>query len=465
MINYYLAIDIGASSGRHIISHIEDGKIILEEIHRFENGMVTVDGHKRWDTTKLFDEIIAGLKKCKEAGKIPTSMGIDTWAVDYVLLNDKDEVIRPCFGYRDDRTAGMDELVYKIIPEEKLYERTGIQKAIFNSIYQLMADKQDGYLKSAKHFLMVPDYLHYLLTGVKSNEYTNCSTTQLINPDTKDWDYELMDMLGYDRAMFGKILSPGTCIGNLSPEVQAEVGFDCKVVLPPTHDTASAVLSVPNTSQDVLYISSGTWSLMGSENKTAICTKEAREANFTNEGGYEGRYRFLKNIMGLWMIQSVRNELKAAGQEYSFAKLCEMASKESIASRVDVNSEEFLAPASMIEAIKNACKRQNMQVPQTPGELSNVIYMSLADSYKVAAEELESITGKHYAAINVVGGGANAAYLNELTAKTTGKKVIAGPGEATAMGNIAAQLIAAGEVSSVEELRQLVYDSSEIKIY
>ena len=456
MANYYLAVDIGASSGRHMLAHLEDGKVNLEEIHRFSNGMIEVDGHKRWDIEELFRQIIIGLKKCKELGKIPTSMGIDTWAVDYVLLDENDNVVRPCFGYRDSRTAGMDEEVYKIIPEDKLYERTGIQKAIFNTIYQLMADKKDGYLDMAKSFLMVPDYLHYLLTGVKSNEYTNCSTTQLLNPETKSWDYELIEMLGLGKDLFGEIKQPGACIGTFTDSVKAEVGFDCKVVLPPTHDTASAVFAVPNTSDNVLYISSGTWSLLGSENMEAICTKEAMEANFTNEGGYEGHFRFLKNIMGLWMIQSVRNELIAAGQEYSFAELCEMAEAADIDSIVDANDEVFLAPASMIDAVKDYCKNQGQKVPETPGELAKVIYQSLAVCYKMACYEVEKITGKYFNIINVVGGGSKAGYLNKLTAETTGKTVIAGPSEATALGNIGAQMVAAGEVAGLKEFRKLL---------
>ena len=456
MVNYYLAVDIGASSGRHMLAHLEDGKVILEEIHRFSNGMVEIDGYKRWDIDELFRQIIIGVKKCKELGKIPTSMGIDTWAVDYVLLDEKDNVVRPCFGYRDSRTTGMDEEVYKIIPQDKLYERTGIQKAIFNTIYQLMADKRDGYLGEAKSFLMVPDYLHYLLTGVKSNEYTNCSTTQLLNPDTKSWDYELIEMLGFNKDLFGEIKQPGACIGTFSDSVKAEVGFDCKVVLPPTHDTASAVFAVPNTSDNVLYISSGTWSLLGSENMKAICTNEAMEANFTNEGGYEGRFRFLKNIMGLWMIQSVRNELIAAGQEYSFAELCNLAEQADIDSIVDANDEVFLAPASMINAVKDYCKNQGQKVPETPGELAKVIYQSLAICYRKACDEVETITGKHFDIINVVGGGSKAGYLNKLTAETIGKTVIAGPSEATALGNIGAQMVAAGEVAGLKEFRNIL---------
>lgn len=456
MFNYYLAVDIGASSGRHMLAHMEDGKVVLEEIHRFSNGMVEVDGHKRWDIDELFRQIIIGLKKCKELGKIPTSMGIDTWAVDYVLLDENDNVVRPCFGYRDSRTTGADAMVYQVIPEEALYHRTGIQKAIFNTIYQLMADKRDGYLSDAKSFLMVPDFLHFLLTGVKSNEYTNCSTTQLLNPATKTWDYELIVMLGFNKDLFTEIKQPGTCIGNFSENVREEVGFDCKVVIPPTHDTASAVFAVPNTSDSVLYISSGTWSLLGSENMEAICTKEAMEANFTNEGGYEGRFRFLKNIMGLWMIQSVRNELLARGEEYSFAELCALAEQADIESVVDANDESFLAPASMIEAVKDYCKNHGQSVPNTPGEIAKVIYHSLAVCYKKACEEVEKITGKSFDTINIVGGGSKAEYLNKLTAETTGKKVLAGPSEATALGNIGCQMVAAGEVAGLKDFRKIM---------
>lgn len=453
MANYYLAVDIGASSGRHMLAHLEDGKVVLEEIHRFSNGMIEVNGHKRWDIDELFRQIIIGLKKCKELGKIPVSMGIDTWAVDYVLLDENDSVVRPCFGYRDSRTNGIDAIVYNIITEEKLYERTGIQKAIFNTIYQLMADKRDGYLKKAKSFLMVPDYLHYLLTGIKSNEYTNCSTTQLLNPETKDWDYELIEMLGINKEIFGDIKQPGTYIGSFSEDVKAQVGFDCKVVLPPTHDTASAVFAVPSASDDVLYISSGTWSLLGTENKKAICTKEAMEANFTNEGGYDGRFRFLKNIMGLWMIQCLRNELIAAGHEYSFAELCNLAEQADIDAVVDANDECFLAPDSMIDAVKEYCRSHGQDEPQTPGELAKVIYQSLAICYRKACEEVEQITGKHFGAINILGGGAKAGYLNKLTAETTSKKVKAGPSEATALGNVGAQMIANKDINDLKEFR------------
>lgn len=465
MTNYYLAIDIGASSGRHILSHMENGKIVLEEIHRFENGMKIKDGNRCWDTEHLFSEIKAGIKKCKELDKIPVSMGIDTWAVDYVLLDKQDKVLGRTYGYRDSRTTGMDEAVYQIIPEKDLYGRTGIQKQIFNTIFQLMAHKQQEpeLLEQAKTFLMLPDYFHFLLTGEKFSEYTNATSTQLVNPSTKQWDMELIEKLGYQKDMFLPLSMPGTVVGKFSEEIEKEVGFNCEVILPATHDTGSAVMAVPSQSDNCMYISSGTWSLMGVENQEAVCTMESMEKNFTNEGGYEYRYRYLKNIMGLWMIQSVRHELQDA---YSFAKMCEMAEEvKDFPSRVDVNNDCFLAPDSMIDAIKTYCKNSNQPIPETVGELSTVIYQSLAESYAETAKEIEALTGKTYDAIHIVGGGSNADYLSELTAEKSGKTIYAGPGEATAIGNLMAQMIKFGEFGGLKEARQCVFDSFGVKTF
>lgn len=303
MKRYYLAIDIGASSGRHILGHMEDGKMVLEEIYRFPNGMQKQDGEKVWDIEALFEAVLAGMKKCRELGKIPVSVGIDTWAVDFVLLDKDDQRIGNAVAYRDDRTKGMDEEVYRTVPEEELYASTGIQKQIFNSIYQLMAwkKKKPEQLEKAETLLMIPDYLNFLLSGVKAQEYTNATTTQLVNPETGDWNREMIQKLGYPEKIFLPIREPGTVIGRLKKEIQEQVGFDCEIVLPATHDTGSAVVAVPSNEEHVLYISSGTWSLMGTELKEADCGTEAMQHNFTNEGGYNRRYRFLKNIMGLWM--------------------------------------------------------------------------------------------------------------------------------------------------------------------
>lgn len=461
---YYLAVDIGASSGRHMLSYMEDGKMVLEEVYRFPNGMTEKQGHKIWDIEQLFCEILTGMQKCASIGKIPYSMGIDTWAVDYVLLDEFDNRIGDSFAYRDKRTNGMDKKVYEIIEEEQLYARTGIQKQIFNTIYQLMAVKEQmpEQFEKTKTMLMIPDYFHFLLTGNKMQEYTNATTTQLVDPVTKNWDMELIEKLGYPKQMFQEIALPGTEVGELTDEIQKKVGFNCKVILPPTHDTASAVMAVPAKEEDALYISSGTWSLMGTELKEADCSKNSMLHNLTNEGGYDYRFRYLKNIMGLWMIQSVKREIE---QDLSFGELCELASKEKISSLVDVNDARFLAPDSMTDEIKKACEETGQEIPKSVAQVASVIYNSLAKCYAQVAEELEMLTGKTYRHIYIVGGGANAQYLNELTAKMTEKTVYAGPTEATAIGNITAQMIAAGELTSLKDARKCIFDSFEIKTF
>lgn len=465
MEKFFLAVDIGASSGRHILSHMEDGKIVLEEVFRFENGMTEIDGHKCWDSELLFSHIKEGMKKCAELGKIPCYMGIDTWGVDYVLVDREGKRIGNAVGYRDDRTTGIDREVYQIIPEKELYARTGIAKQVFNTIYQLVALKKENpeQLLAAETLLLSPDYYNFLLTGKRASEYTIASTGQLVSPETKDWDYELIRMLGLPEKIFTPLQKPGTILGGLSDEVKAEIGYDCQVVMVTSHDTASAVLAVPSKTADFAYISSGTWSLLGVELENAICNEQSREANFTNEGGYDYKYRFLKNIMGLWMIQSVRNEMNKV---YSFAQLCAMAEEvKDFPSRVDVDEHRFFAPDSMIEEIRNACRESGQPVPETPGELATVVYQSLADCYKKSLRNLEAMTGKTYPAVNIVGGGANADYLNQLTANATGKTVYAGPTEATAIGNIVCQMLACGDLPSVAEARACIFDSFAVKTF
>lgn len=461
---YYLAVDIGASSGRHILAHLEDGKMVLEEIHRFPNGMVQKDGENVWDVDELFAQIKLGMKKCAEAGKIPVSIGIDTWGVDFVLLDAEGKRIGNAVAYRDGRTKGMDEEVYKKIPEDELYARTGIQKAIFNTIYQLMAlkVKKPEQLEKAETMLMMPDYFHYLLSGVAATEYTNATTGQLVSPVTKDWDMELIEKLGYPKKIFQKLVTPGTVLGELTEEIQKEVGFNCKVVAPATHDTGSAVIAVPTESDNTLYISSGTWSLMGTELMEANCSRESKLHNLTNEGGYDYRFRFLKNIMGLWMIQSVKKEI---GGNLGFGEICEQASHCTIPSIVDANDDRFLAPANMTEEVQAACRESGQQVPEGIAEVASVIYNSLAQCYAKTIKEIEEITGQKYDRIHIVGGGANAEYLNILTAKATGVPVYAGPTEATAIGNLAAQMMSAGELKNLKDARACVYKSFEIKQY
>lgn len=460
MMKYYLAIDIGASSGRHILSHIEDGKIVLEEVYRFENGMEEKDGHLIWNYRKLFDNIVEGLKICKTLGKIPESVGIDTWGVDYALLDKNDEVIGDVFAYRDGRTEEPIKKLHSVIPFEKLYERTGSQFQIYNTIYQLYTDKLSGKLDNAERFLMMPDFFAFLLTGVKKNEFTNASTTGLLSAKTREWDMETVKELGLPEKLFKPLSDPATLVGKVKPEIAKVIGYETKVVLTATHDTASAVMAVPELGMP-LYISSGTWSLLGIESPKAIATKEALAANFTNEGGYGRTTRFLKNIMGLWMIQNVRKE---HGKKYSWGDYVVMAKEaKDFHSIVDVNDPVFLAPASMIDAIKEYCAKTNQKVPETPGEIALCVYDSLAVCYAKAIDNIESITGMKFDTIHIVGGGSMNGYLNELTAKRSGRKVMTGPVEATAIGNIIAQLLYDGAVKDINSAKMLVKDSFDVE--
>ncbi len=461
---YYLAVDIGASSGRHILGSMKEGKLHLEEIYRFENGLVSMDGANCWDVDRLFQEILRGMEECVNLGKIPISMGIDTWAVDFVLIDKAGKRLGNAVSYRDSRTDGMDQEVYSYIDEEELYTRTGIQKQKFNTIYQLMAvkKKQKELLLNADKLLLIPDYFHYLLTGKAVTEYTNATTTQLVSPKTKDWDWNLIQRLNYPGDIFQEIRMPGTALGGLREEIQKEVGYDCQVILPATHDTASAVMAVPATEENVLYISSGTWSLMGTELLEANCSAQSRLHNITNEGGYEYRFRYLKNIMGLWMIQKVRKEI---AKDMSFGEICELASKQDIASLVDCGQERFLAPESMVKEVQRACEETRQQIPQGIGEVSAVVYRSLASCYAQTLQELETLTKRRFETLHIVGGGANADYLNRLTAQKTKRAVVAGPTEATATGNILAQMIAAGEFMDLKAARKCVYDSFLMKEY
>lgn len=478
MPNYFLAIDIGASSGRHILGWLEDGKLILEEVYRFNNRQVHRNGHDCWDVDNLWRGILDGLKACKEKGKIPDTIGIDTWGVDFLLLDENDNVIGDAVAYRDSRTAGMDRLVENYIHPEELYKRTGIQKASYNTIYQLMALKQEhpDQLSKADWLLMTPDYYHFRLTGVKTNEYTIASTSNLLNAETKTWDRELITMLGLPDKMFHEISMPGTVVGDFLPEIRDEVGFNAKVVLPATHDTGSAFLAIPAVDENAVYISSGTWSLLGVENLKPITSLESYSQNFTNEGGAWGRYRYLKNIMGLWMIQSVRRELNGESyvlgkekrsvteRQWSFGDLIDVAVAETdYRSIVDVNLDCFLSPESMIQTIQDVCIQTKQKPPHNIGEIMQCVYTSLSLCYCNAIRSLEKITGKHYTSINIVGGGCQDEYLNLRTARATGLPVYAGPIEGTAIGNLVVQLVCAGVVKDLQEARDIIRSSFAIK--
>lgn len=457
---YYLAIDIGASSGRHILGYMKDGKIITEEIYRFKNGMIKKDNSLCWDIDSLFTEIIKGMKICKKQDKIPRYMGIDTWGVDFVLLDKYNGILDKPVAYRDSRNEGMDKLVNEIIHEKELYCRTGIQKLQFNTIYQLMALKNQGFdFNKVDSFLMISDYFHFLLTGIKKNEYTNATTTQLVNVDTFDWDKELIEKLGYNPMMFKEVIEPGTLLGSLKDDIANIVGFNCEIIVPASHDTASSVVATP-IDNNAIYISSGTWSLIGIERNNAHTGIDSLLKNFTNEGGYNHRFRYLKNIMGLWMIQNVQKELE---NEVSFSQLCDMASLENIDSIIDCNNCMFLAPTSMIKAIQTYCEKSGQKVPITAGEISKVVYNSLASMYHSTIKDIENITGNIYSKICIIGGGSKADYLNQIIADKTKKIVFAGPAEATSIGNLAVQMIHSGDIKDIQVARQVIKKSYEIR--
>ncbi|MCL2196479.1 MAG: rhamnulokinase [Treponema sp.] len=458
---YHLAIDIGASSGRCVAGWLKDGVLQIEDVHRFPNSMTERGGHLCWDIDSLFVEILTGLCKCRETGKTPQTASVDTWAVDSVLLDESGAILGDTIAYRDKRTEGCDADVYAKIPEAELYRRTGIQKQLFNSVFQLRAIQRDtpALLDRAASFMMLPDYFHYKLCGKISCEYTNAATTGLVDAVRRDWDYDIINKLGFPSRLFKPLTKPATALGNFSAEIQKATGFNCEVITPAAHDTASAVMSVSN--EDAIYISSGTWSLMGIEKETPDCSEEARILNFTNEGGFE-KYCFLKNIMGLWLIQETNREL---GNESSFAHLSELAEKENINSIIDANNSRFFSPKSMTAEIRAACAETGQESPQTLSQFARVIYRSLAQCYSRTVNEIEGLAGQKYESIYIAGGGARVEYLNRLIAQTTGKTVLANPAEATAIGNIAAQMIACGEFKNLKEARECIAKSFHIKEY
>ena len=463
--SYYLAVDIGASSGRHILGSIENGKIKLEEIYRFENGIRKIGDEYCWDIQGLFNEIKNGIRKCKELGKIPKSIGIDTWAVDFVLLDEKDEILGNSVAYRDDRTEGYMEKAFNVIPKDMLYLYTGIQFQRFNTLYQLLAikDKNPEYLEKAKTFLMIPDYLNFLLTGKKDNEYTNATSTQLVNSFDKTWDENILNEYGIKKEIFQEIKMPKTSLGSLKKELADEFGFDMEVILPATHDTGSAFISSVCNDSDSIYVSSGTWSLIGVENRFPICVPQALDYNFTNEGGIDYRFRFLKNIMGLWIIQEVRRNLN---NEFTFAELVVLAEEnKNFKSIVNVDDDRFLKPENMIEEIKKYCKETNQDIPSSVGEIAVCVFNSLGHSYKNAVLNLENIFEKEFKRINIFGGGCQNNFLNQVVADVTGKEILAGPIEATAIGNIVAQLISVKEIEDLEQAREIIKKSFDINIF
>ncbi len=451
---YYLAIDLGASSGRHILGSIENGKLLLEEIYRFDNGIKNENGTLVWDIEYLTNEVINGIAECKKLGKIPSTVAIDTWGVDYVLLDDNEKEILPVVAYRDSRTEGIPEKVDKIIPREELFSRTGIQAINFNTVYQLYCDKQSGKLNNAKHFLMIPDYLSFKLTGIMANEYTNATTGSLVNAKTKNWDEVLIGKLGFNKELFLPLSLPATKLGNLSKEIKERVGFDATVIHAPSHDTASAVAACPIDDKSV-YISSGTWSLIGTENKTPILDFGASQNGFSNEGGVEYRFRFLENIIGMWFFQNIRKNLD---KKYTYDEMMEMAINSKYDKLINPSDSSFLAPENMVKAVRTYLGDDNLPI----SDVLKSVYLSLAHSYDDAVKTIEKYSNKKIDNILIVGGGSKDKYLNALTSEITGKKVLTGLSEGTAIGNLLSQVMYSNNIN-LDEARKIVKNSFDIK--
>ena len=411
-------------------------RISFEEIYRFGNSVYSdpASGHLCWNVEHILDEIIKGLSLCKEAGKTPESVGIDTWGVDYVLLDDNDRTLAPVFSYRDNARAARAGEVSEIIPHERLYELTGIQYQPFNTVYQLFDDRKSGRLDKAKTFLQIPDYLSFRLTGKKKNEYTNATTTSLVNAGTGTWDEGILSALGIDRSLFLPISEPRQKTGRFLPDIEKRVGYSADVVSVPSHDTASAFALACAASADSAVISSGTWSLVGTEIARPILDERARSANFTNEGGIDGSFRFLKNIMGMWLIQQIR---KQEAPTSSFDELMELARSSRFKETFDISSPTLLSPDNMADAVRALLKKPCLPL----ADVMSSVYMTLAVSYRDTVKSIEDITGKKINCIRIVGGGSADRYLNELTEEICGKKVVAGPKEATALGNILSQIM------------------------
>ncbi len=462
-----LAFDFGASSGRAILGSLENGKLVLEEIHRFDNEPVSINDGFYWDLPRLFHEVKQGIRKVKDVDF--ASIGVDTWGVDYSLVGKKGNLLSNPFNYRDERTLDVPEKVREIISDKELYETSGIQSMNFNTIYQLFADKEknpDVY-SIADKFIMMPELFGYLLTGNIYGEKSEASTSALLNPHTKEWNWELIDKLGLKRSLFPELVNPGTKVGVLKDEICEELDIAPKAVVAVAgHDTASAVAAVPASEESFVYISCGTWSLFGTELKAPCINEMSQKLDITNETGYDDTTRFLKNIIGLWIIQETRRQFKRDGKDYSYADMEAMAREATpFKCFIDPDAQVFVTPGNQVQRIKDFCKATGQAVPETDGEVVRCIYESLAMKYKFTFDNLKECTGSDFKAIHMVGGGTKDGFLCQMTSDATGVPVIAGPIEATAAGNVAIQLIAAGEIKDLKEARKIIADSFAVVHY
>lgn len=469
----FLAVDLGAESGRVIAGRLAEGRVTLDELHRFPNGPVAVAGTRRWDVLRLWSDIQEGLAKAAQKyGPSIVSVGVDTWGVDYVLLSPHDELLGQPYNYRDPRTHGVMEQAFTRVPRREIFARTGVQFMEINTLYQLIAMqlRDPELLRMAARLLLMPDFFHWLLCGSRVVEFTNASTTQCLHPINRTWSTELLRKFDLPVTMFPEVVLPGTKLGRLREEVAQRTGLPrIEVVAPATHDTGAAVAAVPTERTgrpNWAYISSGTWSLIGVEVDDAVLTESALALNVTNEGGIDGTYRLLKNVMGLWLVQQSRAAFERTGRSYDYARLTQIASDaEPFRALVDPNADGFLNPDDMAQAIRDYCRRSDQPVPETDGQIVRSALESLALKYRQVLEGIESLTGVPVEVIHVVGGGSQNELLNQFTASACGRPVVAGPTEATALGNVLIQARATGDVGTLADIRAVVRRSSQLRTF
>jgi len=466
----YLAVDLGAESGRVVAGHFDGERIGLEEVHRFPNGPVSVRGTLQWDILRLWSDVKVGLgKAAQEYGRRIAGIGLDTWGVDFGLLDANDELLGNPYHYRDSRTDGMMEVAFQKVPRAEVFEQTGIQFMQLNSLFQLVAmvEARSPQLEVARRFLNVPDLLNFWLTGRKANEFSIATTSQCYDPRTGQWATALLERLGIPTGMFGQIVPPGTVLGCLLPDLAAELGgLQTSVIAPATHDTGSAVAAVPMDPENAIYLSSGTWSLMGVEVRQPVINEAMLAYNLTNEGGVGGTFRLLKNIMGLWLVQECRREWLRHGQDHDYSEMVEMAAAApAFGSLVYPGDDGFLHPGDMPAQIQAFCRATGQRVPESKGEILRCALESLALEYRWVAERLDELTGKRLGTIHIIGGGSKNELLDQFAADATGRTVVAGPVEATALGNVLVQAIALGDIGSIVSGREVVRRSFDLKIF
>jgi len=468
--NHFIAFDLGASSGRAILGILKNQKISLKEIHRFDNSMLQLHGNFYWNVFSLFEELKEGLAKCCLELKVcPESLGVDTWGVDFGLLDSADKLLGIPYAYRDNRNVTAMEEVFRIVPKEEIYRLTGIAMWPFNSIYQLFAWKRDrgDALKIARTLMFMPDILNWFLSGVKSTDYTFASTSQLINPYTREWESTLFEKLELPQNIMNPILEPGTVIGNLTSDLSEQLKIKSpSIVAVGSHDTASAIVSVPAEGDDWAYISSGTWSLMGIESEVPVITDKTLLYNLTNEGGVGKKIRLLKNIMGLWLLQECRRIWSDSGNSSSYSELVEMAREaKPFQSIIDPDWMKFYNPVNMVKEISAFCKMTGQPEPITHGQFVRIILEGLAFKYRMVLDQLREVSGKKLEKIHIIGGGTQNELLSQFTANATGVPVVTGPAEATAIGNLMVQAMAKGHVSNLDEIRKVIRNSFDLKTF